>query len=261
MAWIFPDQVPAQKHPGALFGTLGCFSEGPSPEPHVFPIAQALTAVVLIRVVLTVVLPITLRVLFADAESTATLVGVIPAGHCALAHCATMEEQGLAPLLDSSYHLRLFCPAPGHFHPVQTHTRGCPAPRNFIRGCIWWQPLHSPPSPVLQLPSSLPSPQSSLPSHFRVLGTHFPLLHLKLSSAQPGDTEQLLRAGWESCSSSVHGYAQLPLPETSKAPAAPTSCISHLFKLLWYSALSIPTPLLILLSSELSFRAQGSCTR
>lgn len=48
-------------------------------------------------------------------------------------------------------------------------------------------PHHSPSSPLLQVPSSLPSPQSSLPSHFCVLGMHFPLLHLKLLFAQPGE--------------------------------------------------------------------------
>lgn len=85
MAWIFPDQAPAQKHPGALSATLGCFSERPSPESHVSPIPQALTAVVLIRVVLTVLLPVALRVLFADAASTAALVRVLLAGDCGLA--------------------------------------------------------------------------------------------------------------------------------------------------------------------------------
>lgn len=104
-------------------------------------------------------------------------------------------------------------------------TPGCPATKKSVKRLRWrGGPLRSPPSPLLQLPSSLPSPQSSLPSHLRVSGMHFPLLHLKLSAAQPGErAEAERRQGTNPNSTPNTRLCPSPFPpKTRKASAATT---------------------------------------
>lgn len=131
MAWIFPDQAPAQKHTGALSATLGCFSERPSPESHVSPIPEALTAVVLIRMVFTVLLPVALGVLLADAVSTAALVCVLLAGDGGLACCREDGGTGVSPSSGEATSSLPLLPNPRAFTPhANTHMR-VPSPKEF----------------------------------------------------------------------------------------------------------------------------------
>lgn len=84
--------------PGPSLPHWGVSLRGPAQNPmHVSPIPQALTAVVFVRVILTVLLPVTLRVLFADAASTAALVRVLLAGDCGLASCRKDGGTGVSP--------------------------------------------------------------------------------------------------------------------------------------------------------------------
>lgn len=129
MAWIFPDQAPAQKHPGALSATLVCFSERPSPDTP--PIPQSLTAVVLIRVVLAVLLPVALRVLFADAASTAALVHVVLAGDCGLACWRQDGGTGVSPGSGEVTSPSPLPPTPRALPPhANTHTK-VPSPKEI----------------------------------------------------------------------------------------------------------------------------------
>lgn len=99
---------------------------------HVSPIPQALTAVVLVRVVLTVLLPVTLRVLFADAASVTALVRVLLAGDCGLACCRQDGDTGVSPDSREVTTSPLLPTARGFSAHANTHTR-VPSPKEFCQ--------------------------------------------------------------------------------------------------------------------------------
>lgn len=225
MAWIFPDQAPAQKHQGPPSATPGCFYKRPSPESHVFPIPQALTAVVLVRVVLTVLLSIALRVLFADAASTAALVRVLLTGDCGQACCRQDGATGVSPCSGEVTSPSPLLPTPRAFPPHVNTYRRVPSPKEFSQRLRLMAVTSQPNLTCAAAALIAPIPTVVLAITFLCAGDTRPVVALEAVSCTAWGERAALRAGHGSCSTgygcisiciSCIWLCPVPLPEKVK---------------------------------------------